>query len=99
MRTPNKFWLFEGVEEGLELNISYSYTPENINVNEYTTGVKSVLKSIYSGAIIQYMLYLAHSKDFEYSEQQKATQHLNAFNMAMDNKFQSDTSSTPLKEV
>lgn len=94
-REPKTFFLFPGVVAELKINIVYSATPPIRTVAELDSGGEADLDSIYSNAIIEYMLYKAHSKDFEYSETAKATMHYQMFSSILGLKNQGDLGMTP----
>lgn len=93
-RVPDTFHLFPGVTAGLSINIVYQDSPPSRVLADYDTG-DTDLDDIYESAIIEYMLYMAHSKDFEYSEQAKAQTHFQMFNSLIGIKSQSDAGMTP----
>lgn len=92
-RQPSTFFLFPGVTAGLKLELVYSATPPVRTASEIDSEVN--LDSIYSNALIEYMLYMAHSKDFEHSEQAKAQTHFQMFQALMGLKSESDAGMTP----
>lgn len=92
-RQPKTFFLFPGVVAGLKVEVVYSATPPvrtDADIDE-----KADLDSIYSNAMIEYMLYMAHSKDFEHSEQAKAQTHFQMFQALMGLKSEGDAGMTP----
>lgn len=93
-RQPKRFFLFPGVADQHVIEIIYSKTPSLRDIADYDTG-DADLNSIYSNAIIEHMLYQAHSKDFEYSEQAKAQTHYQMFSAILGMKSQSDLGMTP----
>lgn len=93
-REPKTFFLFPGAAAGLEINIVYSATPP-VRVEGDIAAGDADLDSVYSNAIIEYMLYMAHSKDFEYSEQAKAQMHYTMFSSILGLKSQGDLGMTP----
>lgn len=93
-RQPKRFFLFPGVADQYIVEIIYSKTPPLREIAEYDAG-DADLNSIYSNAIIEHMLYQAHSKDFEYSEQAKAQTHYQMFSAVLGMKSQSDLGMTP----
>lgn len=93
-REPKRFFLFPGVASGLVVELVYSSTPPLRDESEIDAGDTN-LDTIYTPAVIEYMLYMAHSKDFEYSEIQKAQTHLAMFNNILGIKSQSDAAMTP----
>jgi hypothetical protein len=94
-REPLRFFLFPGVTAGLKLEIVYSATPPVKVKSDLDANADTDLSTIYTPAIIEYMLYTAHSKDFEYSELQKAQNHLAMFNNLIGTKSQADAAMTP----
>ncbi|MGL4638544.1 MAG: DUF6682 family protein [Shewanella sp.] len=93
-REPKTFFLFPGVTAGLKIKIVYSATPPVRLVSDVDAGMAD-LDTVYSTAIIEYMLYKAHSKDFEYSEQAKAQMHYQMFSAILGLKSQGDMGMTP----
>lgn len=93
-REPKRFFLFPGVSDGLLIELVYSATPPLRTESEIDAG-ETDLDTVYTPAVIEYMLYMAHSKDFEYSEIQKAQTHLAMFNNILGIKSQSDAAMTP----
>lgn len=93
-RQPKRFFLFPGAAANLIIEIAYSATPPQRLANEYDAGLAD-LDNVYSNAIIEYMLYMAHSKDFEYSEQAKAQTHFQMFNAILGMKSEADIGMTP----
>lgn len=94
-REPKVFFLYPGLADQKKVNGVYSLAPDRhipANVDDTTD---ADLDSIYSNAIVEYMLYLAHTKDFEYSEQAKAQTHLQAYMALLNIKSQSDVGMTP----
>lgn len=94
-RDPKVFFLYPGVADRIAVAAVYSVAPDrklSANVDDTTD---ADLDSIYSNAIVEYMLYLAHTKDFEYSEQAKAQTHLQAYMALLNIKSQSDVGMTP----
>lgn len=93
-RQPKRFFLFPGVADQEVIEIVYSQTPPLRLESDYDAG-KADLDNIYSNAIVEYMLYKAHSKDFEYSEQAKAQTHYQMFSAIMGMKSEADVGMTP----
>lgn len=92
-RQPKFFFLFPGVTVGLKVDMVYSAIPPVRDILELESPAD--LDSVYSNAIIEYMLYMAHSKDFEYSEQVKAQTHFQMFMGIMGAKTEADTGMSP----
>ena len=93
-RQPKRFFLYPGVALGVTVDLIYSAVPTRHLVGDYDSGV-SDLDDIYTNAVVEYMLYMAHSKDFEYSEQAKAQTHFQMFNALLGAKSQADAGMTP----
>ncbi|CAL9955476.1 structural protein [Vibrio phage K250 g1] len=93
-REPKRFFLFPGVAVGTKVELVYSATPP-LRVEADIDAGDTDLDNIYTPPVIEYMLYMAHSKDFEYSEIQKAQMHLAMFNNILGIKSQSDAAMTP----
>lgn len=92
-RQPKTFFLFPGVPAALKVEVVYSSTPPVRAIGGIDA--KADLDNVYSNAIVEYMLYMAHSKDFEHSELAKAQNHFQMFNALMGLKSESDTGMTP----
>lgn len=92
-RQPKFFFLFPGVTAGLKVDMVYSAIPPVRALSEIES--LADLDSVYSNAIIEYMLYMAHSKDFEYSEQEKAQTHFQMFMGIMGQKIEADAGMSP----
>lgn len=92
-RQPKVFFLFPGVTAGLEVEIVYPEIPPLRTIEQLNSNAD--LDSIYSGSIVEYMLYMAHGKDFEYSEQAKAQTHFQMFHVLMGLKSEGDAGMTP----
>lgn len=94
-REPKTFFLFPGVKAGLVAEIVYSATPPVHDPAKLQPTDFADLDTAYSNAITEFMLYKAHSKDFEHSEQEKAQLHYQMFMAILGEKTQSDTQMTP----
>lgn len=96
-RQPKTFFLFPGVSAGLKVEVVYSSTPPLRLIGDVDNPAD--LDNIYTPAIVEYMLYMAHSKDFEHSEQAKAQTHFQMFNALMGLKSEGDAGMTPTSEA
>lgn len=94
-REPKTFFLFPGVSVGLVVEIIYSAAPPIHEISSLDPADKADLDNMYSTAITEFMMYKAHSKDFEHSEQAKAAQHYQMFAAILGNKTESDSDMTP----
>lgn len=93
-RDPKVFFVYPGLAAGSKLDIVCSKTPAEIPVADIDTASSS-LQSVYTNAIVEFMLYKAHSKDFEYSEQQKAVTHYQMFRTILNAKSEGEIGMTP----
>lgn len=94
-RNPKEFFLYPGVANGSSVYGTVSVAPPRRTEAQVLPDTDADLSDIYTNAIVEYMLYLAHSKDFEYSEQQKAVAHMQAYMALLNIKSQSDAGMTP----
>lgn len=93
-RNPSRFFVYPGVSGGTKIQMVYSISPPETGISNIDTA-PSVLDAIYTNAIVEYMLYKAHSKDFEYSEQQRASMHYQMFRTILNAKSEAEVGMTP----
>lgn len=100
-RLPKEFLVYPPATTSAELEIVYSSVPQGHELTESELGNPATLDTIsvddsYAGAILDYILYRAYSKDAEYAgNSQRAVAHLQAFQTALTGKGQVEAASQP----
>lgn len=100
-RLPKEFLVYPPATTAAELEVVYASVPQGHALSEadlgnpLTTDTISVDDS-YAGAILDYILYRAYSKDAEYAgNSQRAVAHMQAFQAALTGKGQVEAASQP----
>lgn len=88
-RVPRVFYVYPGVENGHQVRVAYSVAPAPIQNGESVIAVDDT----YAGALLDYVLYRAYSKDAEFSANaERAGGYFQAFMMGIAAKVQGDES-------
>jgi len=100
-RLPKEFLVYPPAAATAQLEIVYSSVPQGHSLTEVELGNPLTTDTIsvddsYAGAILDYILYRAYSKDAEYAgNSQRAVAHLQAFQAALTGKGQVEAASQP----
>ena len=100
-RLPKEFLLYPPAAVTAELEVVYSSVPAGHELTEAQLGDVSTADTIsvddsFAGAILDYVLYRAYSKDAEYANNsQRAVAHFQAFQGALTGKGQVEAASQP----
>lgn len=100
-RLPKEFLVYPPATTAAELEIVYSSVPQGHSLTEAELGDPTTTDTIsvddsYAGALLDYVLYRAYSKDVEYAgNSQRAVAHLQAFQTALTSKGQAEAASQP----
>ena len=100
-RLPKEFLLYPPAAATAELEVVYSSVPAGHELTETQLGDVSTADTIsvddsFAGAILDYVLYRAYSKDAEYANNsQRAIAHFQAFQGALTGKGQVEAASQP----
>ena len=100
-RLPKEFLVYPPATTAAELEVVYSSVPQGHSLTEEQLGNAATTDTIsvddsYAGAILDYVLYRAYSKDAEYSSNaQRAIAHYQAFQGALTGKGQVEAASQP----
>lgn len=79
-RSPKNFYVYPPSAAGHKLEIVYSRSPVDITDQQLSSTSMLENEDIYSGVLLDYILYRAFSKDAEYAgNQQRALLHYQAF--------------------
>lgn len=83
-RVPKTFYVYPPAVAGHKLEIAYSKAPVDITDGQLASTSALENEEIYAGALLDYVLYRAFSKDAEYAANlQRASMHYNAFATAL----------------
>jgi hypothetical protein len=100
-RLPKEFLVYPPATTSAQLEIVYASVPAGHDLTEVQLGNTATTDTIsvddsYAGAILDYILYRAYSKDSEYaSNSQRAVAHYQAFQAALTGKGQVEAASQP----
>lgn len=79
-RSPKTFYVYPPVASGTKLEIVYSKSPVDITSGDLSSTSALATEDIYSGVLLDYVLYRAFSKDAEYAGNlQRAGVHYQMF--------------------
>jgi hypothetical protein len=79
-RTPKTFYVYPPAAAGHKLDVSYSKAPVDIVSGDLNSSTALSAEEIYTGTLVDYILYRALSKDAEYAANaQRASLHYTAF--------------------
>jgi hypothetical protein len=100
-RLPKEFLVYPPATTDAELEVAYASVPTSHTLTESELNNVGTTETIriddsFSGAILDYILYRAYSKDAEYAANaQRAVGHYQAFQGALGAKGQSEAASQP----
>lgn len=100
-RLPKEFLLYPPASAAAELEVVYASVPVGHALTETELGDLSTVDTIriddsYAGAILDYILYRAYSKDAEYAgNSQRAVAHFQVFQSGLTGKGQVEAASQP----
>lgn len=89
-RNPKTFYVYPGVNAGIEISLVISKTPPVISIAELETNQALVIDEIYRNALMEWIMYRVFMKDAEHSSLERSMMHLNAFKSQLGEKSQAD---------
>lgn len=93
---PRHFYVYPPAAHGAEVEIIYSQVPGTHGAYDESKGESIKLDDSYAPAILDYILYRAHSKDADFSANaNRAAAHYQAFNLALGRKAKLDVAISP----
>lgn len=94
-REPRAFYLYPCPVAGHPIRLIYSYSPSPIDISDLTTA-KIPIEDTFRDPIFDYIMFRALSKETDHADgAARAANHMNAFNLFLTGKTQSDSGIKP----